>query len=1552
MYATKVFRTWFAFDSKPSRMRRRQERRSFLEFLEDRTLLSDTQPPIILLERPISRDPDNPTIVSSPAIQIQVTASDQLTGNSGVREDSIRFEYRERTQGGAWSQWLPYAGFANKVETASNTTTAKTLFRALPERVYGFRVTSSDGVGNQAISDPTYAKLTIDDKIDTIFVIDGGCPFFGERLQLAVQTASMLVDLLDVGDRIGLSLTQHTHDHSTVTANTFLTLPLTEITAGSNVKAEAKAAFATAIAGHTPHVINEAILAAALEFQNQPTTHHRAIIAMTDGVHKNFPFSVQDLNSSLDPKIEIFSVGYFTGHNQGPLMDLANLRNGRYFLRPTSEDVQNMYMKIASGGTLHPVNETEGTLTQGQAVTRTFAIDPTARELVVNLNWSSGNFVDLELIAPDGTIITDGAPSDPTIYRFANTTFKQFRIESPQWGQWRARFIGAGVPTTTSYTASITTYAAGFPSFTVSEGSNAILAGDMLDLGSAAVNSVGPTLVLSIHNDGSNPLTVSDVHLPEGFRLLEIPNGAIAPDSTALVKLSLDTSRVGDFVGPALFTLADAFGASYLFSVTLKGGVNDGTPDRTPPAAPARPDLDAPTDGGLLDHDDITNHPVLLFRGSAEPNSRLRIFDGNTPLGETVVPRTGRWTYTTGALGDGEHVFFAQAIDIGGNQSPLSLGRSVIIDSVAPDVPSKPDILADSDTGSSASDDLTKATEPMLAGVAAPSGTIDLFDGPNLIATTFADSIGAWSLSVWSFAEGPHSLTVRVRDQAGNSSLPSQPLNFEIDVMAPNTPGRPDLHASRDAGTSNSDNVTNQNQLILVGTVEPTSTLEVFDGSTAMGTINVDATGTWRLETGSLPSGTHAISVMATDQAGNTSSASPGLSVLVDTFAPSQPSLDLDATSDLGDSSTDNLTSDDTPTIRGVAERDGRVELFDGPVSLGTADVNSVGAWSLTTSPLTHGLHTLTVRAMDVAGNLSALSTGLTINIDTQLPATPAGPDLDTASDTGGSTIDNITRDATPAFRGTTNSNTNVFLFEGAAQLGTARANASGAWTVTSRGLSDGTHAITVRTRDAAGNISLASTAINIVVDTAAPSAPSALSLDPASDSGFSNGDRITNDTTPDFVGIADPNALVELFEAGSSLGTTSAADAGNWIFRSATAGRSFGGGIHSIIARATDPAGNVGSTTPEFSFTIDTTPPNTPTNPDLTPASDTGASNSDNNTNDTTPSLGGTAEANLPIELFDGTNSIGTTNTDGNGAWGFTTAVLTEGSHRITAQVRDVAGNTSTTSIGLNLTIDTIAPVAASAPDLDAGSDTGNSTTDDLTNDATPSLTGTSEPGNTIRVFSGATFLGATVTGNAGTWNFTGNLPLADGVHHLTARSVDPAGNNGGTSAELVVTIDATAPTVNRFELVPGARNRIGQIVVTFAELLNPAEAGNLANYALVQQGRRPKPLPLTGAEVVGQTVTLTPAAPLSAKKLAAVMLTIGTGGTMTDFAANPLDGDGDGRAGGEFVSPLTAATVRTAAQTAVRSSFDSLLEENQLSGRLHLEDLFTGEANSRARK
>lgn len=143
---------------------------------------------------------------------------------------------------------------------------------------------------------------------------------------------------------------------------------------------------------------------------------------------------------------------------------------------------------------------------------------------------------------------------------------------------------------------------------------------------------------------------------------------------------------------------------------------------------------------------------------------------------------------------------------------------------------------------------------------------------------------------------------------------------------------------------------------------------------------------------------------------------------------------------------------------------------------------------------------------------------------------------------------------------------------------------------------------------------------------------------------------------------------------------------------------------------------------------------------------------------------------------------------------------VVDNGPFTLEVTTEDELGNTSITPFQLLFEFDTIAPVAPATPDLVAGSDTGDSDSDDLTNDTTPTFTVIAEPGSSVTFSSNIqTFTdGSTVIADGSglaTFTPTVNDGLAEGTHQITATATDTAGNEGPASSILTIEIDTLAP-------------------------------------------------------------------------------------------------------------------------------------------------------------
>ncbi|MCB2077841.1 MAG: choice-of-anchor I family protein [Novosphingobium sp.] len=217
-------------------------------------------------------------------------------------------------------------------------------------------------------------------------------------------------------------------------------------------------------------------------------------------------------------------------------------------------------------------------------------------------------------------------------------------------------------------------------------------------------------------------------------------------------------------------------------------------------------------------------------------------------------------------------------------------------DTTAPDAPTGLDLDAADDTGASDSDNVTNKTSGLtISGSAEADSTVELFDGEASLGTATAGSNGAFTLDV-SLSEGSHSLTARATDAAGNESASSSTLEITIDATAPAVPSALDLAAADDDGAASDDNVTSVTSgLTISGTTAAGASVELFDGSTSLGTVSANSAGEFTTDV-SLALGSHSITAVATDSAGNASAASAPLTI--DVVEPTVPLALLNSTID------------------------------------------------------------------------------------------------------------------------------------------------------------------------------------------------------------------------------------------------------------------------------------------------------------------------------------------------------------------------------------------------------------------------------------------------------------------------------------------------------------------------------------------------------------------------------------------------------------------------------------------------------------------------------
>ena len=191
-------------------------------------------------------------------------------------------------------------------------------------------------------------------------------------------------------------------------------------------------------------------------------------------------------------------------------------------------------------------------------------------------------------------------------------------------------------------------------------------------------------------------------------------------------------------------------------------------------------------------------------------------------------------------------------------------------------------------------------------------------------------------------------------------------------------------------------------------------------------------------------------------------------------------------------------------TVSGTAEPDSTVQLSEGTASKGSATASSTGNWSILLSGITEGSHTYKAKATDTAGNTSAESNPRTVTVDTTASDAPV---ITSPAEGARLKVSSLT------IAGTAEANSTVEVFEATASgdtsKGTTQVDASGAWTKTISGVSDGSHTYKAKAKDAAGNTSGFSNSRTVTVDTVKPQVSSTTPPTPLA--GSTNVGRGTN---------------------------------------------------------------------------------------------------------------------------------------------------------------------------------------------------------------------------------------------------------------------------------------------------------------------------------------------------------------------------------------------------------------------------------------------------------
>ena len=746
------------------------------------------------------------------------------------------------------------------------------------------------------------------------------------------------------------------------------------------------------------------------------------------------------------------------------------------------------------------------------------------------------------------------------------------------------------------------------------------------------------------------------------------------------------------------------------------------------------------------------------------------------------------------ALADSGYTVQVSVSDAAGN--PGSAGKTITLDTTPPTV----------SFNVVAGDDVINSVEHGQAQIVSGSATGANVGDKVVITlgshqyTTTVDASGNWSVGVpasviSALTDGTVTLSATITDSAGNSSTQTHDVvvNTASVALTVNTVSGDDVINAAEAGSSL---VINGSSAQFASGTQVTVTL---NGKTYTATIQSDGTWTTTVpaaDVGALADGArYQVSVSAQDSAGNSASATHGISV--DTTAP---------VVSIGTLSVDDMLNaaeaQQPLTVHGSSSAEAGQTVT---VTLGgktyTALVGSDGTWTLDVpaadlATLSQGALTVTASVNDKAGNSG--QTTHTLTVDTVAPtvtiSTVADDDI----------VNNAEQLAGQTIRGTTTAEqgqTVTVSFNGHSYQATVGADGSWSVFVPGRdflGLSDGEYTITASVSDKAGNPGSATHDVTLNGDVPTITI-NTIAQDDIVNAAEHGTPLVISGTTD-----APAGQTVTITLNGKTYAATVRND-GTWSYTvgSADVTALADGGSYVINAQVSNTIGN--SASDNHTVTVDLTAPSMGISIDSL-QNDTGLSATDFITNDSQVVVNGLLTAQL------GNNEKAQISLDGGVTWIDLTVTgttwryadgrtLTDGTYQYQVRVIDNAGNVGATD-SQDVVIDLTKPAATTITVDSITQDTGLSGSDFITSDNQISLKGTlgaalgSGDHAQISLDGGVTWIDVSVSGLS--WTYVDGRTLADGDYNYLLRVIDDAGNISATASQ-VVTIDTVAPDASK---------------------------------------------------------------------------------------------------------------------------------------------------------
>jgi len=674
--------------------------------------------------------------------------------------------------------------------------------------------------------------------------------------------------------------------------------------------------------------------------------------------------------------------------------------------------------------------------------------------------------------------------------------------------------------------------------------------------------------------------------------------------------------------------------------------------------------------------------------GTCEIGNMVSI-GGDTSDSSTCL--NGTFSFISNKTSDGTYSYSIHQTNPSGTSS-ATVSVNWIRDTVAPTSPTI--------TSPTSNPYTTNGNSITLAGTCSSGNTVNVSGNSSLIINCTQNN--TFSASINSNSDGNHSYNLSQTDASGNTSA-AVVFTWNRDTIAPSAP---------QITNHSTPYHSNQNNLTLTGSCTSGNTLSISGDST--GTTSCSS-GSFSFNSSKSTDGEYNYSIIQTDAAGNTSSAT-SFKWFRDTISPITPSISTPA-------SNPYISSDETLAVSGSCES-GTTIIISGSESLSSSCAS--GSYSLSLNQSLDGTYNYNFKQTDLAGNSSANNSFQWIK-SSSVPTTP--------------TI--ISPTSNPFFSNQSSLTISGTCTDGYSVLISGDHSAStscilGEFSFIVNKSVDSSYGFSIKQKSLS-NVNSASATFSWFRDTVAPSAPTITS--PTSSPYTSSSESLTLSGT-----CLAGNTVVL---SGNATGNTICSQTNTFTLNVSETDE----GSHVYLLSQVDAASNTSSTT-SFTWNRDATAPSAPviTSP-ISPHT--------NNTNSIT--LIGTCEGNSTINV---SGASITTATCANGNFSIPISKTNDGNHTFTLTQTDIAGNTSNSS-SFTWTRDTSVPPAltisnpASNPYTSSGS--------------TLTISGACETGNSVTISGDAS---SSTSCQSGAYTFSTSASN-DGTYSYSLIQVDPAGNS-----------------------------------------------------------------------------------------------------------------------------------------------------------------------------